>query len=227
MIGKNNNRGQRRMKTAALTVIATMGLAAPVFAQDFVAYGGGTVEFLNRPDGDDQPNVSSLALYFEGEVSGFYAGIWARMATVDSYDRVDVYLGYRNELDNGFSYDLGYYRYGYVNDSASNYGEVTLGIAQALGETASVSFDVAYDPDSSLGNAYLGMEIYPAEKWTVSANYGLYEVAGASNEREWDFGASYAFAESASVDLRWYDGSEYVQGYVGLAVSFDTTLFGG
>jgi len=215
------------MRTAALALIATTGLAAPVLAQDVVVYGGGAVEFLNRPDGDDQPNVSSLALYAEGEVSGFYAGIWARMANVDSYDRLDAYVGFRNELDSGFSYDLGYYRYGYVNDSASNYGEVTLGLAQTLGEAASVSLDLAYDPDNSLGNAYVGVELYPADKWTVSANYGVYEVAGASNEREWDFGASYGFADSASVDLRWYDGSEYVQGYVGLAVSFDTTLFGG
>ncbi|NBE07533.1 hypothetical protein [Paragemmobacter ruber] len=212
---------------AALVMIAASGLAAPVFAQDVTVYGGGTAEFLHRPDGDDQPNVSSLALYAEAEVSGFYAGVWARMANVDSYDRLDAYLGYRNDLEGGFSYDLGYYRYGYVNDSASNYGELTLGIAQALAETASVSMDLAYDPDNALANAYVGVELYPSATWTVSANYGVYEVAGAGSEREWDFGASHQVAESTSVDLRWYDGSEYVQGYLGVAISFDTTLFGG
>lgn len=215
------------MKTTLLAVIAAAGLSSPAAAQDFVAYGGGTAEYLNRPDGNGQPSVSSLAVYAEGEVSGFYAGVWARVANVDSYDRLDAYIGFRNELDSGLSYDLGFYRYGYVNDSASNYGEVTLGVAQTLGEMASVSLDLAYDPENSLGNAYLGIEVYPAEAWTVSANYGVYEVAGASNESEWDFGASHDFAESASVDLRWYDGSDYVQGYVGLSVSFDTTLFGG
>lgn len=214
------------MKTATLALIAAT-LAAPALAQDVVVYGGGAVEFLNRPDGDDQPNVSSLALYAEAEASGFYAGVWARAANVDSYDRLDLYLGYRNDLDSGFSYDLGYYRYGYINDRTSDYGEITFGVAQTIGEQASVSLDLAYDPKNKLGNAYVGVELYPAERWTLSANYGTYQVAGASNEQEWDFGGTYSVNDTTAVDLRWYDGSEYVQGYVGLSVTFDTTIFGG
>lgn len=215
------------MTTRALAALLAATITAPAAAQDFVVYGGAALEFLNRPDGDSEPNVSSLEAYAEGEISGFYLGVWARQANVESYDRLDYYLGYRRDLDSGFSYDLGYYRYGYPNDSASDYGEVYFGVGQTIGEKVAVSLDLAYDPENKLGNAYVGVEVYPADKWTLSANYGVYEVAGASNEEEWDFGATYNFTDEASVDLRWYDGTEYVQGYAGLFLAFDTTLFGG
>jgi uncharacterized protein (TIGR02001 family) len=201
--------------------------AAPAAAQDVTVYGGVALEFLNRQDGDSEPSRSSLEAYVEGEIAGFYAGVWARRANIESYNRLDYYIGYRNDLDSGFSYDLSYYRYGYPEDRTSDYGEVIFGVAQTLGDSASVSLDLAYDPENELANAYAGAEYYPADRWTISANFGIYEVDEVTTEQEWDFGATYNFTDEASVDLRWYDGTEYVQGYVGLFLAFDTTLLGG
>lgn len=215
------------MKAPIAALLTATALAAPSAAQDFTVYSGVALEHLVRPDGDGFPSRTSIEGYVEGEVSGFYAGIWARRADNEDYDRLDLYLGYRRDLDSGFSYDLSYYRYGYPNDSASNYGEFILGVSQALGDQALVSLDLAYDPDSKLSNAYLGAEYYPADKWTISANVGTYEVDGAGSEQEWDFGATYNFTDEASLDVRYYDGTEYVSGYVGLFLAFDTTLFGG
>jgi uncharacterized protein (TIGR02001 family) len=215
------------MNARALAVGLAAAMAAPAAAQDAILYGGAALEFLNRPDGDEEPNVSSVEAYVEGELSGFYLGVWARQASVEGYDRLDYYLGYRRDLDSGFSYDAGYYRYGYPGDRESDYGELYIGVAQTLGDSAWVQLDLAYDPENELANAYVGAEYYPADRWTISANYGTYEVADAPSEQEWDFGATYSFTDEASVDLRWYDGTEYVQGYVGLFLAFDTTLLGG
>ena len=38
---------------------------------------------------------------------------------------------------------------------------------------------------------------------------------------------SYYIGEETAVDARWYDGSEYVDGYFGLSLTWDTTLMGG
>ena len=61
----------------------------------------------------------------------------------------------------------------------------------------------------------------------LSANWGTYEVDSAGNEQEWDLGATYYIGEETAVDARWYDGSEYVDGYFGLSLTWDTTLMGG
>lgn len=56
-------------------------------------------------------------------------------------------------------------------------------------------------------------------------NYGVYEVDSAPSEREWDFGVAYALTEESSVDLRYYDGSEYLDRYIGVSLTWDTTVF--
>ena len=58
-------------------------------------------------------------------------------------------------------------------------------------------------------------------------NYGTYQVDGASNEQEWDLGATYYVGEETAMDLRYYDGSDYVDSYFGLSLTWDSTLLGG
>ena len=61
----------------------------------------------------------------------------------------------------------------------------------------------------------------------VSGLYGFHEVDGASNEEEWELEATYYLGKKTGFDLRWYDGTEYVDGYVGPSLTWDTTLVGG
>lgn len=214
------------MKTHLAALLTATALATPAAAQDFTVYAGGGLEHLVRPDGDGEPSRTSAEIYVEGEASGFYFGVWAWRENTGE-DEVDLYLGYRRDLDSGISYDLSYNHYTFPGDSASNYGEFILGVSQTLGDTALVSADLGYEPDSKLSNLYLGFEYYPAEKWTISANIGTYEVDGAGSEQEWDLGATYNFTDEASIDIRYYDGTEYTKGYLGLFLAFDTTVFGG
>jgi hypothetical protein len=102
---------------------------------------------------------------------------------------------------------------------------LTLALGVPLGDKFNATFDAAYDPEASLGNAYVGLEYYATDALTLSANYGTYEVDGAGSEEEWDVGVGYAVTEEAAVDLRYYDGTEYVDSYVGLSITWDTTIF--
>jgi hypothetical protein len=94
-----------------------------------------------------------------------------------------------------------------------------------FGDSFAAGLDLAYDPEAKIGNAYLYGEYYVSDKWTLSANWGVYEVEDAPSEQEWDFGATYAITDETAVDVRYYDGSEY-DSYLAVLFSFDTTLIG-
>jgi uncharacterized protein (TIGR02001 family) len=205
------------------TITTAINPDEPIATPGFAVYTGGAVELSFDEYGADSGSSLSGEAYIEGEYNGFYAGLWA-MATDQTYDNeVDLYLGYRNELDSGFSYDVGYTRYYYPEDGGDCCGEITLGLYTPIGDSFGAGVDFAYDPENEVGNAYIYGEYYATEKWTISANYGSYEVVEAESETEWDFGATYAINDEVGVDMRWYDGSEY-DGYFGLMLSFDTTI---
>ena len=62
--------------------------------------------------------------------SGLYFGTWA--SNVEFGDgaalELDWYAGYANELDNGFSYDIGYLAYTYPGEDSLDFEEIYLGL---------------------------------------------------------------------------------------------------
>lgn len=196
----------------------------PIVTPGLALNAGGAVELSYGEYGEDEGSSLSGEVYVEGELNGFYAGIWALVTDQQDDNEVDLSLGYRNERESGFSYDLGYSRYYYPNDGQDCCGEVTLGLFSPFGDTFGAGIDFAYDPENEVGNAYIYGEYYATDVWTVSATYGSYEVVDAASETEWDFGATYAVNDEVGVDLRWYDGTEY-DGYFAVALAFDTTIF--
>ena len=213
------------MQKFALTLVFAAAPLAPAAAQDFFVYGGAELQFLMEPDGAGSDNASTLNAYIEVEQSGFYAGLFGEIANDTTANEVDLYLGYRAETTGGISFDIGYSRYIYPNDGGDCCGEITFSLGAPLGDKFGASLDLAYDPEASLGNAYLGLEFHASDAITLSANYGTYQVEDAGSEQEWDVGVVYALSDEAAVDLRYYDGSEYVDSYIGLSVTFDTTIF--
>jgi uncharacterized protein (TIGR02001 family) len=214
------------MKTGfAIAVLALM--SGPAMAQDVIVYGGAEIEFTNDENGPGTGTITRLKSYVEAESNGFYAGIAARAADDDLLNRADLYLGYRGETAGGLSYGVGVTRYNYFNDSASNFTELFAGLGVPLGDRLSTSLDLYYDVDNELGSAYIGAALAATDQLEVSVNYGTYEVAGAGSEQEWDLGATWAFGEETAVDLRYYDGTEYLDSYFGLSLTWDSTLLGG
>jgi hypothetical protein len=215
------------IKSTATAISMMLANAVPALAQDVVVYGGGEVELLFSPEGAGSDNTGSVSAYVEADINGLYAGLNGTVETDDTADEIYAYLGYRKDLDSGFSYDLSYTQYYYPNDGGACCGEILLSLGQTLGDKASVSLDIYHVPDDGTSSAYLGAAYDFTDTWNGSVNYGVYEVAGAGNESEWDIGATYAVSDEIGIDLRYYDGSDYAGGYVGLSVSYDTTLFGG
>ena len=202
-------------------------MAGPATAQDLIVYGGAELEFTFDEGGPGTGTTTDLSGYVEVETNGFYAGIWALTTNDDLAQEFDLYLGYRNELASGLSYDVNYTRYFYPNDGGNCCGELGLSLGMPLGDQLSASFDMYYDPDAEIGSAYVGAAFAATDALEVSVNYGTYQVDGASNEQEWDLGATYYVGEETAVDLRYYDGSEYVDSYFGLSLTWDSTLLGG
>lgn len=214
-----------------MKILATLAAAAlvtgPAAAQDLIVYGGAELEFTFDEGGPGTGTTTDLSGYVEVETNGFYAGIWALTTNDDLAQEFDLYLGYRNEHASGLSYDVNYTRYFYPNDGGNCCGDLGLSLGMPLGDQLSVSTNLYYDPDAEIGSAYVGAAFAATDSLEVSANYGTYQVDGASNEQEWDLGATYYVGEETAVDMRYYDGSEYVDSYFGLSLTWDSTLLGG
>jgi uncharacterized protein (TIGR02001 family) len=214
------------MKLAAALVAVGLAAAGSAGAQEWSLYAGTELEYLTEPGGADGGDSARLSGYVEAESNGFYLGVWGRVDSVSVANEIDLYLGYRQSLDSGFDYSLSYTRYIYPNDGGDCCGEIGVTVGQTLGDQFYVYSEAYYDPEAELGSVYAGAEFYATDAITLSGSFGLYNATANRDETEWDLGASYALGEETALDLRYYEGSEY-DGYVGLSVTFDTTLFGG
>jgi hypothetical protein len=212
-----------------VTLVCATGLCAATsgFAADLAVYTGLELEYLNDPDGAGSVDTTTLSGYFEAEYGSLYAGLEGELHEDRSDRELTPYVGMRYTFESGLGYDVYYTQYVYPNQIGADYGELTLSLGQEYGNGSTIAGDVYFYPETGLWSAYLYGTVPIGEKFEGSASFGIYEVDAAPSETEWDIGVSYYATDEIGIDLRYYDGSEYVEGYVGLSISFDTTLFGG
>lgn len=211
-----------KVRMTGVLALASMIGPAVLHAQDLMVLGGGKLE-LNFPE---DGAVQELSSYVEVERAGLYGGVLGLVSNDTVLNEIDLYAGYRDATDAGFSYDLFYKRYFYPSDSGSDYGEIGLSFGQEVGDKLSVSADLTYDPQNALGGIELGADYLLAENLTVSANYGVFQQEAEPNTREWDLGLIYHINESTDVAARYFDDAELGR-YFGIAIEIDTRLFGG
>ena len=212
------------IKTTSLTaLLIALGTGAGM-AQELYVYGGLSLEYERDPDGAGSEDTRDVNGYIEVERSGFFAGVWAEKARDKSNDKADVYVGYRSETAGGISYYTDLTRRTYFNDTG-DYTVFDAGVGFPIAGSLSGSLDYSHYFSPHLNDLYAGLSLAATDKITVSANYGSYGVQGASDEQEWDFGVGYALGEETAVDLRYYNGTEYTDGYVGFSLTWDTTIF--
>jgi len=204
-------------------LVAAVLPASAALSQDLYVYGGAALEFELAPNGAGSDNKTDINAYVEVEKSGFFAGLWAEKSSDEFSDKADVYVGYRAQTAGGLSYYVDLTRRTYFNDTG-DYTVVDAGVEYQFTEQFSTSFDLFYYPDYPLIDAYVGAAFALSDKITVSANYGTYGVEDAPDQQEWDFGAGYAIGEESVFDLRYYNGTEYVDHYFGASLSWDTTF---
>jgi len=210
---------------ARLSLAATTLLAAPIpaTAQDLFVYGGASLEYERDPDGAGSEDTRDINAYIEIEKSGFFAGVWAEKARDKAEDKADVYIGYRSETAAGISYYVDLTRRTYFND-VGDYTVFDAGLGFPIAGPVSGTVDYSHYFNPDLNDLYVGVSLAATDKISVSANYGTYGVAEAPNEQEWDFGVGYALGEETAFDLRYYDGTDYTDSYIGFTLSWDTTL---
>lgn len=205
------------------TFLAALLPASAALSQDFFVYGGAALEFELEPDGAGSDNKTDFNAYVEVEKSGFFAGLWAEKSSDKFDDKADVYIGYRSETAAGLGYYVDLTRRTYFNDEG-DYTVADAGISYAFSDQISTTFDLSYYPDLHLTDAYVGAAYAVTDLISVSANYGTYGVEDAPDEQEWDFGVGYAIGDESAFDLRYYNGTEYVDHYFGASLSWDTTF---
>lgn len=113
---------------------------------------------------------------FEDE-SGFYAGIWGASVDFGGAESTegDIYIGFSNEVEGGFEYDVGIIEYTYhggMGASDSNFTEFYLGGAY-------MGFGLTYSFGDEFGDNIEASYSYDFEGVTLSAAYGDYEDAWA------------------------------------------------
>ena len=130
--------------------------------------------------------------------SGLYFGTWA--SNVEFGDgaalELDWYAGYANELDNGFSYDIGYLAYTYPGEDSLDFEEIYVGFGYSyFGYTFSSGQDSA--PDNSEISVALG-------ETGLGFTYGDYDEYGEYTIISYDLPVSIA---GLGVSLAWTDFS--------------------
>lgn len=130
--------------------------------------------------------------------SGLYFGTWA--SNVEFGDgaalELDWYAGYASELDNGFSYDIGYLAYTYPGEDSLDFEEIYVGFGYSyFGYTFSSGQDSA--PDNSEISIALG-------ETGLGLTYGDYDEYGEYTIISYDLPISIA---GLGVSLAWTDFS--------------------
>lgn len=168
----------RHTRAAALAGVLSL-LTAPALAQGLSFSGsvGITSNYMSRgvTQSDNRP---ALQFGFEGEASGFYAGIWGSTVRLAPDDiEVDLYAGYRFSVG-AASFDVGYARYFY--DSTGNCCGEVYGLFEVAADPVTVFGGVYYDPRlRSTNDVHLGVRYGFMDRFEASAQVG--RAAGGVN----------------------------------------------
>ena len=163
-----------------------------------------------------------------GHASGFYAGTfitnikWLKEAaeaggfSSNANIEWDVYLGYKTEIAQGVTLDVGYLRYEYPSSSDFNpkpntdevyiglgYGPVSVKYSYALSDT----FGVANSEGSDFIEANLALPIVDKVTLTGHIGHQKYKNSSALDYTVWKIGAAYDFGNGLNAGA-YYKGTD-------------------
>lgn len=191
-----------------LALSTAMVAATPVMAQQLSVSAGVTLVTEYEANGVRQSDGPAVQGYVQGDLNGFYAGLW--VSNVDPViidgDEIefDLYLGYANQIGS-FSYDVSYFRY-YYDNSGFCCGDLVLTGEAAVSDAVSVGLRLSSDPDAfSVVNSRLFGSVAVTETVSLDARYGT--ISGANGHEYWSIGASHAVSDMGSVFASYHETS--------------------
>lgn len=190
---------------------APIALASAASAQELTwSYGVDLTSNYISNGVSQTDGKAAVQPWVEAQIGNFYFGTWMSNVDFGAGDRdtweTDLYAGYRNAINDQWSYDLGYARYFYDatgNDSGEIIGQLTYSPVSNLDLTGYV----AYDPDSEFFN------------YRMEAGYGITDVVSVNGEYGhseywdhdyWSVGATYAFTNQVAANVSYFgkDGKD-------------------
>ena len=171
---------------------------------------------LSQTDGD-----AAVQVFSEFTTGILYAGMFASNVNYTSVGggpgvEFDLSIGIRPTLGM-LNLDLGYVHYLYTNGAAADYGELFAKASAAIAEPVTIGGAVFFAPDygrtgfSAIyaeANAALVLPI-AAGLWSTSVTgavgYQSFDNPAAVDYVTWNAGATFTYAETISLDLRYHD----------------------
>jgi len=186
MVRKSLNLASALIAVCVMISVAKAGVSGNVAIQSDYVWRGYSQNL-------EDPSIQG-GFDFE-DASGFYAGVWGASVDFGSAESTegDIYIGFTNEIEGGFTYDVGIIEYTYHGGSGasdSNFTEYYLGGGFA-------GFSLTYSIGDEFGDNIEAGYSYEFEEQGISvgAAYGDYDDAwtywtiGVSGEIEgigWD-----------------------------------------
>jgi uncharacterized protein (TIGR02001 family) len=213
------------MKPGLLVYVLSGALAAASASQAGEVTFAGGLDYVSDyvSNGISQTNGKpTLQAYIEADLNGFYAGTWISGVDFGNADsaEIDLYLGYRTTFDNGFFLDAGYARYLY-DDTGDCCGEFKVTGVIPVQDKLGLEGYVAYDPSSGNFNKAATLAYAVTDRFGLSGTYGRTD---SNSNTYWHVGASMAFNDYFSGDIRYHgadSGDEGVVFKLSLATSQD------
>ncbi len=206
---RSSARPSVRLSACAVALCTPFAVATSAAAQGFNwTYGVDmTSDYISS--GESQSDGFAIQPWAEVENNGFYLGVWGSNVDFGDDDKweYDLLAGYRADVTNNFSYDVGLARYAYDSSNYSN-SEATLGLTYTFDNAAYVTGFVGYDWENENVNRSVEAGYAFNSRISSSATYGVDD--GAGTDYYWDVGGTYAFNDTIALDARYHgrDGDD-------------------
>ena len=170
---------------STLAVSAFSGLASaegPVSANIAL-----TSDYVWRGTSQTDSNPAIQGGFDYAHESGVYVGVWG--SNVDFGDdaniELDLYVGFSNELSNGFSYDVGFIHYDYPGESDSDFDEIYLGVGYGF-----FSAKVSHDPENDNTYWEAGADFELPQGFGLGLHVGYNDPDSGDEATDWKIGIS-------------------------------------
>lgn len=181
------------IKLSLITAVAVSTMSTVAVATDVeISSNAGVVSNYLWRGMTQTANAAAVQGGIDLTYGGLYAGTWASNVDFGSpaTTELDGYAGYTGEVS-GIGYDLGYIKYGYINEAGINFDEVYLGLSKdfgvaSVGAKYSKGVNDGYDSSDIALNASVPLP----EDYSLDLGWGDYE----------DYGTRYSVGASKSFD---------------------------